>query len=135
MNTVVPVVVVIRHGAIPATILIFDCRVIPTIASVGAADDHVLACKACGPYFGRANKSDTALDCFRTVRSLCSGRWWFVWKVFDARVAFDAADFRACSETQYHIAVALHPDEIDNVVRAILHPVGLQPIHQWLLRL
>ena len=42
VNGVVPVVGVIRVHAIPAAILLLECRVRPRVAGVLASDDHVI---------------------------------------------------------------------------------------------
>src|SRR6185295_12535216 len=57
----------------------------------------------------------------------------FVRDVLDAGIAFDAAYFRPRGEGHHDIAVALHQDQVDNVERAVLDTIGLQPIQHWLL--
>ncbi len=70
VNAVVPVIIVIRRGAIPAAVMRLERVVGPTDAGVSSADHDALPEEALGPDRGRFGVIDSRLDRGRGVRLL-----------------------------------------------------------------
>ncbi len=123
VNAVVPVVVVVGRGAVPAPVLGPEHVVGPADAGVHAAHDDVLAREAQGPDLRGLDVGDAGLDGGGGLRA---GRLGRRQDHPHARVAVDAGHVGALGHGVGQRPVALHPDQVDDVVRAVLHAPGLQ---------
>ncbi len=62
MDGVVPAIVVVSLGAVPAAVLLFEGGVVPEVAGVLPADDGALALEAEVPDFGGVDFGDVPFD-------------------------------------------------------------------------
>jgi hypothetical protein len=96
VDGVVPIIIVIGDGAVPAAIVRFQGVMRPANARISAGDNNVLSGESQGPYLRCVRIVNPGLDRFRTLRER---RPVFDWAglrqvIMDTRIAFYSCHVR-----------------------------------------
>ena len=123
-----PIVIVMTDHSVPTPVMRLQRVVGPALTGIGARDNNILAGESERPDLRRVRVIDPWLNGRDGLRP--RGLFLDRKSIRDAtnqRVTFDPQNIRARRHLQGNIEVTFYPDQIDYIIRAMLHVALAQP--------
>jgi hypothetical protein len=138
VNRIVPVLIVIRIGPIPAAVMRLKRVMRPADAGVCAGNNDGFTLESERPHIRRVRVNNARLDRRRSrgntgLQRRLLDRTWLRKVIVDERISLDSRHLRAGGQRVGQLAIAFHQNRVNDIERLMLDVTIAQPLQDWFL--